>query len=146
MTRSSLVLSRRCSPGRMVSCASTILAINLCLNNPTAMGNPSTEILGLITCTVFVGGFVGALLAAAPADRYGRRSAMQIGSFLGVVGSCMQAAAPSRGVFIGGRAVLGVGLSFTTTAGPNLLNELAHPRLRGKMASMVKRSLCYALR
>lgn len=106
------------------------------------MGNPSTEILGLITCTVFVGGFVGALLAAAPADRYGRRSAMQIGSFLGVVGSCMQAAAPSRGVFIGGRAVLGVGLSFTTTAGPNLLNELAHPRLRGKMASMVKRSPC----
>ncbi|KAL3294213.1 hexose transporter protein [Colletotrichum asianum] len=86
-----------------------------------AMGNPSTENLGLITCTVFIGGFFGALLAAAPADRYGRRFALQIGSFLGVVGSII--------VFIGGRAVLGVGLSFTTTAGPNLLTELAHPRL-----------------
>ncbi|KAF0324073.1 hypothetical protein GQ607_008778 [Colletotrichum asianum] len=52
-----------------------------------AMGNPSTENLGLITCTVFIGGFFGALLAAAPADRYGRRFALQIGSFLGVVGS-----------------------------------------------------------
>lgn len=108
------------------------------------MGNPSPEILGLITCIVFVGGFVGALFAAAPADRYGRRCAIQIGSFLGVVGSLMQAASPNRSVFIVGRAVLGVGLSFTTTAGPNLLNELAHPRLRGKMASMVRQpsSLC----
>ncbi|KAJ0283661.1 hypothetical protein CBS470a_007201 [Colletotrichum nupharicola] len=82
------------------------------------------------------GGFFGALLAAAPADRYGRRFALQIGSFLGVVGSVMQAASPNRNVFVGGRAVLGVGLSFTTTAGPNLLTELAHPRLRGKMASI----------
>ncbi|KAF4843973.1 Lactose permease [Colletotrichum siamense] len=101
-----------------------------------AMGNPSAENLGLITCMVFIGGFFGALLAAAPADRYGRRFALQIGSFLGVVGSVMQAASPNRNVFVGGRAVLGVGLSFTTTAGPNLLTELAHPRLRGKMASM----------
>lgn len=106
------------------------------------MGNPSAEILGLIICTVFVGGFVGALLAAAPADRYGRRCAIQIGSFLAVVGSIMQASSPNRSVFIGGRAVLGVGLSFTTTAGPNLLTELSHPRLRGKMASMVRQSFC----
>lgn len=104
------------------------------------MGNPSAENLGLITCMVFIGGFFGALLAAAPADRYGRRFALQIGSFLGVVGSVMQAASPNRNVFVGGRAVLGVGLSFTTTAGPNLLTELAHPRLRGKMASMVRES------
>lgn len=111
------------------------------------MGNPSAEILGLITCIVFVGGFVGAIFAATPADRYGRRCAIQIGSFLGFVGSVMQAASPNRGVFIGGRAVLGVGLSFTTTAGPNLLTELAHPRLRGKMASMVRQSFspCSAL-
>lgn len=106
------------------------------------MGNPSAEILGLIICTVFVGGFVGALLAAAPADRYGRRCAIQIGSFLAVVGSIMQASSPNRSVFIGGRAVLGIGLSFTTTAGPNLLTELSHPRLRGKMASMVRQLSC----
>lgn len=101
------------------------------------MGNPSPEILGLITCMVFVGGFIGALFASAPADRYGRRFAIQIGSFLGIVGSAMQAAAPSRGVLIGGRVILGVGLSFTTTAGPSLLIELTHPRLRGKVSSMV---------
>lgn len=72
------------------------------------MGNPSPEILGLITCMVFVGGFIGAIFAAAPADRYGRRFAIQIGSFLGLFGSIMQAAAPSRGVLIGGRVIIGV--------------------------------------
>ena len=101
------------------------------------MGNPSSEMLGLITAITFVGGFVGAIFAAIPADRLGRRPAMQIGSSLCVLGSILQASAPNRDVFIGGRLVLGFGISFTTTAGPSLLNELGHPRLRGKMASMV---------
>ncbi|KAH8897560.1 general substrate transporter [Thozetella sp. PMI_491] len=101
-----------------------------------AMGNPSSETLGLITAITFVGGFVGALFAAIPADRYGRRPAIQLGSLLCIVGSVLQAASTSRGVFIGGRFILGVGISFTTSAGPSLMNELGHPRLRGKMASM----------
>ncbi|KAJ9137941.1 Hexose transporter protein [Pleurostoma richardsiae] len=101
-----------------------------------AMGYPSSEMLGLITAITFVGGFVGAIFAALPADRFGRRPAIMGGSFLCIVGSVLQAAAPNRNVFIGGRLVLGVGISFTTSAGPSLLNELGHPRLRGKMASM----------
>ncbi|GME45931.1 hexose transporter [Neofusicoccum parvum] len=39
-------------------------------------------------------------------------------------------------MFIGGRLIIGFGISFTTSAGPSLLNELAHPRMRGQIASM----------
>ncbi|KAL6414263.1 hexose transporter protein [Ilyonectria robusta] len=101
-----------------------------------AMGNPTPEILGLITALVFVGGFAGALVVAYPADKFGRRPTIQFGSLLCIIGSALQSAAPNRNVFIGGRFILGFGISFTTCAGPSLLNELSHPRLRGKMASM----------
>ncbi|QDS73615.1 hypothetical protein FKW77_001841 [Venturia effusa] len=38
-------------------------------------------------------------------------------------------------VFIVGRFFIGVGISFTLCAGPSLLNELAHPRMRGKIGA-----------
>lgn len=101
------------------------------------MGNPSSSMLGLITAAVYIGGFAGAILAAFPADRFGRRFVLQVGQFLELVGSIMQASAKERQVFIGGRVVLGFGMSFTTVAGPNLLAELCHPRLRGKIAPAV---------
>lgn len=100
------------------------------------MGQPSSEMLGLIVAVVFMGGIFGAFIASWPADRYGRRLAIFVGSLICVIGSVMQSAAPSVGVFTGGRFILGIGISFTTSAGPSLLNELAHPQLRGKVASM----------
>lgn len=102
------------------------------------MGNPSEEILGIITASVFIGGIIGALMASWPADTFGRRPTLFAGSLLTAVGSILQAAASSRAVFIVGRVILGIGISFTTSAGPSLVNELAHPRLRGPMASMVR--------
>ncbi|KAF3005415.1 hypothetical protein E8E14_000412 [Neopestalotiopsis sp. 37M] len=100
------------------------------------MDNPSDEILGLITAMVFIGGVIGALLASWPADTFGRRSTLFAGSLLSVAGSILQAASPGRTEFIVGRLILGIGISFTTSAGPSLLNEVAHPSLRGSMASM----------
>ncbi|KAK7515866.1 hypothetical protein IWZ03DRAFT_415866 [Phyllosticta citriasiana] len=43
--------------------------------------------------------------------------------------------AQGKGMFIGYRFVIGLGTSFTISAGPSLLNELSHPRMRGQIAS-----------
>lgn len=101
------------------------------------MGDPTSSDVGLITAIIFVGGFVGAFFASPLADRYGRRPALAFGSLLCVVGAALQSAAQEKGMFIGGRLIIGFGISFTTSAGPSLLNELAHPRMRGQVASMV---------
>lgn len=93
--------------------------------------------LGLITASLYIGGFAGSLFAAVPADRFGRRFVLQAGQLFELVGSILQAASQSRGVFIAGRVVVGIGMSFSTVAGPNLLAELCHPRLRGKIAPTV---------
>jgi MFS family permease len=101
------------------------------------MGHPSSSKLGLITAVVFIGGFIGAFVAAPVADQFGRRAAIFIGSCLAIIGAVIQAAAQSSGMFIGGRLIIGLGISFTCCAGPSLINELAHPRMRGTIASMV---------
>jgi MFS family permease len=40
-------------------------------------------------------------------------------------------------MFIGGRFLIGLGISFTCVAGPSLLFELAHPDMRGTITSSV---------
>lgn len=104
------------------------------------MGDPSSSMLGLITASLYMGGFAGSLFAAVPSDRFGRRAVLQAGQFLELVGSILQAAATGRSVFIAGRVIVGIGMSFSTVAGPSLLAELLPPRLRGKIAPSVSRS------
>lgn len=101
------------------------------------MGDPSSDMIGLIFAALYFGGFVGAVLAAFPADRFGRRKLLRLGQLFEVIGSIMQAASTGRGLFIGGRVVVGFGMSLTTVAGPNHLAETCHPRLRGKVAPAV---------
>ncbi|CDM32380.1 hypothetical protein DTO006G1_2326 [Penicillium roqueforti] len=100
------------------------------------MGNPDSSRIGLITTIVFVGGFVGALIASPTADYLGRRVAMFVGASLTFSGTVIQTAAQSAGMFIGGRFLIGVGISFTCVAGPSLLFELAHPATRGTISSL----------
>ncbi|OQE41818.1 hypothetical protein PENCOP_c004G06572 [Penicillium coprophilum] len=100
------------------------------------MGNPDPSRIGLITAIVFVGGFAGALVASPTADYFGRRAGMFVGSSLTFVGTITQTAAQNAGMFIGGRFLIGFGISFTCVAGPSLLFELAHPAMRGTISSL----------
>ncbi|KAJ5771186.1 uncharacterized protein N7511_003237 [Penicillium nucicola] len=101
------------------------------------MGNPNPSRIGLITAIVFVGGFAGALVASPIADHFGRRVGMFVGASLTFVGTILQTAAQNSGMFIGGRFLIGFGISFTCVAGPSLLFELAHPAMRGTISSLV---------
>ncbi|KAF8850107.1 general substrate transporter [Acephala macrosclerotiorum] len=70
------------------------------------------------------------------ADGYGRRVCIFIGCAIVLVGTAIQASAHTRGQFIGGRFVLGLGASLASAAGPAYTVELAHPAYRGTMAGM----------
>ncbi|EXJ94890.1 hypothetical protein A1O1_00008 [Capronia coronata CBS 617.96] len=99
------------------------------------MGHPNSSRLGLITAVVFIGGFAGAFIASPIIDRFGRRAGMLVGSTTTCVGTVLQAAAQESDMFIVGRLLIGMGISFTCIAGPALLFELAHPRMRGTITS-----------
>lgn len=95
------------------------------------MGNPDASHIGLITTVLFMGGFVGSFPASPVSDRYGRKAGILIGSFFTLAGTIIQSSACGLAQFMVGRALLGVGISFTCVACPSMVAELAHPRQRG---------------
>lgn len=70
-------------------------------------------------------------IAAWVSDRYGRRVSIMVGSVITVAGGFLGAFATSVPQFIGGRVLVGAGQAFHQAVAPPLLQELAHPRLRG---------------
>ena len=108
-------------------------------NLSIAMDHPNASRLGLITAVVFVGGFVGSFVAPPTSDYFGRRISMLVGSMIALSGTVLQTAAHNFDMFIAGRFLVGIGISFTCVAGPPLLYELAHPSMRASMASTVSR-------
>lgn len=89
---------------------------------------------GLITSMYQIGG-VCALPFVGPAiDQWGRRAGMFIGSLLIVVGTIIQgltSANASEGQMMGGRFLLGFGVSIAAAAGPIWVIETSHPKYRG---------------
>ena len=69
-------------------------------------------------------------------DALGRRAGMFIGSFIIIIGTCIQAPSVSRGMFLGGRFVLGFGVSFCCVSAPCYVSEMAHPKWRGTLTGL----------
>ncbi|KAL2856845.1 general substrate transporter [Aspergillus pseudodeflectus] len=89
---------------------------------------------GLVSAMYQIGG-VSALPFVGPAiDTWGRRVGMFLGSFfivLGAVVSGTTIANASVGQFMGGRFLLGFGVSIAAAAGPIYVVETTHPAWRG---------------
>lgn len=89
---------------------------------------------GLITSMYQIGG-VCALPFVGPAiDQWGRRVGMFIGSIIIIIGTVVQGLTStnaSEGQMMGGRFLLGFGVSIAAAAGPIWVVETAHPKYRG---------------
>ncbi|EXJ77744.1 hypothetical protein A1O3_09973 [Capronia epimyces CBS 606.96] len=89
---------------------------------------------GLITSMYQIGGVCALPFVGPCIDQWGRRVGMFIGSLLIVIGTIIQgltSANASEGQMMGGRFVLGFGVSIAAAAGPIWIVETAHPKHRG---------------
>jgi MFS family permease len=66
-------------------------------------------------------------LASYLADRFGRRTALFVGSVFCIIGAIVNTFANGRGMLIGGRVVLGVGTGIQATIAAPMVQELCHP-------------------
>ncbi|EED20186.1 sugar transporter, putative [Talaromyces stipitatus ATCC 10500] len=89
---------------------------------------------GIVSAMYQIGG-VSALPFVGPAiDTWGRRVGMFLGSFLIVLGTIvcgLTISNASAGQFMGGRFILGFGVSIAAAAGPIYVVETTHPVYRG---------------
>lgn len=71
-------------------------------------------------------------------DYLGRRIGIFLGCVLVIVGTCIQAPAINRGMFLGGRYVTGVGQGFINVSAPMFVAEMAHPYYRGPLSGLMQ--------
>ncbi|XP_052136726.1 hexose carrier protein HEX6-like [Oryza glaberrima] len=102
-----------------------------------------SQLLTLFTSSLYISGLLTAVLLASwvTASR-GRRASMILGGFAYIAGAAVSGAAVNVSMAILGRALLGVGLGFTTQSVPLYMAEMAPARYRGAFSNGIQFSLC----
>ncbi|GKT64250.1 lactose permease [Colletotrichum tofieldiae] len=91
---------------------------------------------GIISSMYQIGGVVALPFVGPALDTWGRRIGMFIGAAIIIVGTCIQATANGTSQFMGGRFLLGFGVSIAASAGPMYVVEINHPAYRGVVGAM----------
>ncbi len=90
----------------------------------------------LVVSVVLVGAAVGALTGGRLADVFGRRFMLLITALIFVAGAMVCAAAPSLGLLVMGRLIVGLGIGFSTSTVPIYISEVSPPQTRGWQVSL----------
>ncbi|KAK1579341.1 MFS hexose transporter [Colletotrichum navitas] len=98
--------------------------------------HPQKSILGALSASYWVGNILGVVLIPLVADRFGRRFAIAVGSFLCVGGAAICAATTNTGAFVAGRILLGMGGVMCSSVSTVLMTELAYPAHRATATAL----------
>ncbi|KAK7432988.1 hypothetical protein QQZ08_000459 [Neonectria magnoliae] len=88
---------------------------------------------GIVFMIYNVGSIAAAPIVPFVTDRLGRRAGMFVGAAIIIIGTCVQATSHALPQFMGGRFLLGFGVSYCCIAAPTYVSELAHPKWRGTL-------------
>ncbi|KAH6657318.1 general substrate transporter [Truncatella angustata] len=91
---------------------------------------------GIVSSMYQIGGVVALPFVGPAIDTWGRRIGMAIGAGLIIIGTIIQGTSHGSGGFMGGRFLLGFGVSIAAAAGPMYVVEINHPAYRGRVGAM----------
>jgi MFS family permease len=91
---------------------------------------------GIVSSMYQIGGVVALPFVGPAIDTWGRRVGMLIGAITVIVGTIIQGTSNAPGQFMGGRFLLGFGVSIGAAAGPMYVVEINHPAYRGVVGAM----------
>ncbi|KAJ5395218.1 uncharacterized protein N7487_009521 [Penicillium crustosum] len=100
-------------------------------NNAIHCSGPSSTLQGGITASMSGGSFIGALISGFVTDIFGRKSAIQMGSIIWIIGSTLCSASQNVTMLIVGRFINGFCVGICSAQVPVYVGELAPPHLRG---------------
>ncbi len=96
----------------------------------------SRLVQGWIVSSMMAGAAAGAVIAAPMSLRLGRKLSLIIAAIAFVAGSLVCAFAPTIGVLIAGRVLLGLAIGVAAFVAPLYLSEVASENVRGAMISL----------
>ncbi|KAL6893387.1 general substrate transporter [Trichoderma evansii] len=91
---------------------------------------------GIVSSMYQIGGVAALPFVGPTLDGFGRRIGMLSGAILIIVGTIIQGVGNQQGQFMGGRFLLGFGVSLAAAAGPMYVVEINHPAYRGRVGAM----------
>ncbi|KIW33267.1 uncharacterized protein PV07_00134 [Cladophialophora immunda] len=91
---------------------------------------------GLVFAMYNIGSIPAVFFSGPVNDHFGRRAGMFTGAVIIIIGTCIQAPSTSHAMFLGGRFVLGFGVSFCCVSAPCYVSEMAHPVWRGTLTGL----------
>jgi MFS transporter, SP family, sugar:H+ symporter len=91
---------------------------------------------GAIVAGLLLGAMVGSASAGRMADRMGRRRLIMIAAVVFTVGSLLAAVAPTVGILIAARFIIGLAVGAAALVVPLYLSEIAPAEIRGAITSL----------
>jgi SP family sugar:H+ symporter-like MFS transporter len=90
--------------------------------------------LSIMSSMINVGELVGSLSAAPLNDFFGRKGAFLLGAITAIVGTVLQVTTDhDKGIIIGGRVILGLGVGIFSSTSPLYIAEVAPTAIRGPL-------------
>lgn len=101
----------------------------------------STLMEELVVSIVLIGAMIGAIVGGAVADRVGRRATLVWAGGIFILGSLLAPLSNGVGMLIVARAIIGIGIGFTSVTAPVYVSELAPPQSRGMLIGLYQFAL-----
>ncbi|KAF2398451.1 high affinity glucose transporter [Trichodelitschia bisporula] len=107
--------------------------------------NPVSSAQGGITASMPAGSLVGALASSFIADRFSRRTAIQVAALIFMLGAALQASAQNRAHLCIGRVVAGVAVGIASAIVPVYQSEIAPKEIRGRVVSLQQWAITWGI-
>lgn len=97
---------------------------------------PYSTTQGYITASMPGGSLFGALASSFIADRFSRKTAIQISCLIFIIGAAIQSSCNGRTPLVLGRAISGIGVGMASSVVPIYQSEISPKEIRGRIVSL----------
>ncbi|KAI1845155.1 hypothetical protein JX265_002761 [Neoarthrinium moseri] len=106
---------------------------------------PTPNTQGGITAAMPGGSWLGALVSGIVSDRFGRKTSIQVGSVIWVIGSIICCASVNIPMLIVGRVINGFSVGICSAQVPVYITEMAPPSKRGRLVGMQQWAITWGI-
>lgn len=116
-------------------------------NNPETgeCQGPDSMVQGGITAAMPGGSWLGALVSGFLSDHLGRKTSIQIGAIIWIIGSIISCAAINIPMLIVGRVINGFSVGICSAQVPVYITEIAPPSKRGRLVGMQQWAITWGI-